>query len=81
MGTKENPTPHDAYEKAEPDEPMFVLLARDPIAPALVRMWARARELAAREMRDMEKVREADECADRMEDWHNDHPDHGFNKV
>jgi hypothetical protein len=31
MGTKSNPGPFDCYAKAEPDEPMFVLLARDPL--------------------------------------------------
>lgn len=27
-------------EAAEPDEPMFVLLARDPFAPQLTNIWA-----------------------------------------
>jgi hypothetical protein len=40
MGTKRNPGQYDCYAKAEPDEPMFVLLARDPTAPQLVRDWA-----------------------------------------
>lgn len=40
MGTKLSPGPWDCYEAAEPDEPMFVLLARDPAAPGLVRRWA-----------------------------------------
>lgn len=29
MGTKNNPGAFDCYANAEPDEPMFVLLARD----------------------------------------------------
>lgn len=40
MGTKENPSQFDCYDKAAPDEPMFILLARDPIAPYLVTLWA-----------------------------------------
>ena len=41
MGTKNNPGEYDGYTKAEPDEPMFVLLARDPLAADQVRDWAR----------------------------------------
>lgn len=40
MGTKRNPGKYDCYAKAEPDEPMFTLLARDPMAAHLVRIWA-----------------------------------------
>jgi hypothetical protein len=40
MGTKKDPGNHDCYAKAAPDEPMFILLARDPIAPLLIRIWA-----------------------------------------
>lgn len=40
MGTKNRPGDFDCYSKAEPDEPMFVLLARDPCAHALVGLWA-----------------------------------------
>lgn len=65
MGTKNNPGKYDCYEKADPDEPMFVLLGRDPNAPILVRMWAQMRE--DREGRD--KIQEALACADAMEEW------------
>lgn len=43
MGTKNNPGSFDCYANAEPDEPMFTLLARDPLAPGLVRIWAALR--------------------------------------
>jgi hypothetical protein len=66
MGTKNNPGDFDCYENAEPDEPMFVLLARDPLAPALVYKWAADRE-AARGWSD--KVAEAIACAEAMEAW------------
>lgn len=39
MGTKNHPGEFDCYAKAQPDEPLFTLLARDPIAPYLVRIW------------------------------------------
>lgn len=39
MATKENPGKFDCYANAKEDEPMFVLLARDPLAPAIVRAW------------------------------------------
>jgi hypothetical protein len=43
MGTKNNPGYYDCWEKAEPDEPLFVLLARDPLAPFLVSIWSKIR--------------------------------------
>lgn len=44
MGTKANPGEFDCYESAAPDEPMFVLLARDDEnAPDRVEEWARVR--------------------------------------
>jgi hypothetical protein len=43
MGTKNNPGRCDCYAKADPDEPMFTLLARDPIAPFLVSIWSSIR--------------------------------------
>lgn len=43
MGTKNNPGDFDCYANAEPDEPMFVLLARDESAPWLVEAWASGR--------------------------------------
>lgn len=67
MGTKANPAPNDCYAKAAPDEPMFVLLARDPIAPILVTIWAYMRQ---REQPESEKPAEAIECADQMMRWY-----------
>lgn len=66
MGTKNNPAPFDCYANAEPDEPMFVLLARDPHAPELVRQWAEHRSYGGY---DPEKVAEAFACADAMDAW------------
>lgn len=66
MGTKNNPGEYDCYENAEPDEPMFVLLARDPLAPVLVDLWAKMRELTRG---PSAKCAEARECATRMRLW------------
>lgn len=43
MGTKNNPGEFDCYTAAEPDEPMFILLARDPLAAHLVSIWSKVR--------------------------------------
>ena len=66
MGTKNNPGQFDCYANAYSDEPMFVLLARDPLAPVLVRLWADLREHFAD---NPPKVREARTCAYAMEIW------------
>lgn len=66
MGTKNNPGKYDCYTKADPDEPMFVLLARDPLAPMLVRLWADLRSYLAD---NPSKVFEAHECAASMDSW------------
>jgi hypothetical protein len=67
MGTKNNPGNFDCYANAEPDEPMFILLARDPQAPALVEKWATDRIKAGE---NPDKVKEAFTCADTMREWH-----------
>ena len=66
MGTKNNPGQFDCYHNAAPDEPMFVLLARDRHAPELVRLWAKMREFQGE---SPEKVAEARDCAEAMEVW------------
>jgi hypothetical protein len=73
MGTKETPGTYDCYAAALPDEPLFVLLARDPSAPRLLREWAKWRETAIkhgdRPPTDTPMVRSARVCADQMEEW------------
>lgn len=70
MGTKNKPGKFDCYAAAHPDEPMFVLLGRDPLAPFLVDEWAHQRA-ATREMteQNIAKVNEARECARAMRAW------------
>lgn len=73
MGTKENPGNFDCYENALPDEPMFVLLARDPDFARLIRLWAEKRrdDIAAgeRPIKDMLMVNEAFSCATDGSHW------------
>lgn len=64
MATKEQGD--TCYDRAEPNEPIFVLRAQDIIAPEIVREWAfRAKKAGA----PREKVDEARRLADQMEDW------------
>jgi hypothetical protein len=67
MGTKNQPGEFDCYANALPDEPMFVLLARDPDFERRVCEWARNREFAIacgdRPLTDKTAVDEAYQCA------------------
>lgn len=73
MSTKENPGVYDCYAAAEPDEPMFHLLGRDPTAPSLVRAWASHRILqiddGQRPSTDRLKAENAFNIADAMDLW------------
>jgi hypothetical protein len=67
LGNKSNPSKYDCYSRAEPDEPVFVLLGRDPVASLLVAEWARLRD----KLRNTEEeaIAEARECAFAMQQW------------
>lgn len=80
MGTKNNPGKYDCHAAADPDEPMFVLLGRDPFACILVRIWADLREDLGRPIGDeeaaataalsdeeQEKISEARKTANELE--------------
>ena len=43
MGSKNKPGKFDCYANALPDEPMFILLGRDKLAPFLTQIWAMIR--------------------------------------
>lgn len=75
MGTKNNPGKFDCYTNAKDDEPIFVLLARDPLAPQLVRKWAQLTKMRAATMKTVEKSLEATNCANAMEKWKLKNPD------
>ena len=66
MATKNNPGRYDCHAHAQPDEPLFTLLGRDPMAGSLVREWARMRESCGE---DPAKVAEARACAEAMDKW------------
>ena len=67
MGTKQNPGKFDCYSRAEPDEPVFVLLGRDPVAHILVEDWASLRERLGKT--EPKVIEEARQCALSMFDW------------
>lgn len=76
MGTKRQPSKFDCYHAAEPNEPMFVLLGRDPTAPLVVTFW-RALKLKLREAGKSkisdEKLAEARQCSLDLERWAREH--------
>lgn len=70
MGTKSNPGQFDCYAAAGDDEPLFVLLGRDPAAPEAIRHWAETRLNHAGgkpDGRESAKIAEAMACARAME--------------
>lgn len=73
MGTKNDPGKFDCYSNADPDEPMFILLARDPAAPATLLRWIECREDLIRNGKkpssDRNMLVEARECAAAMIEW------------
>ena len=70
MGTKNNPGDFDCYAEAGDDEPVFVLLARDPVAASVVRYWVERRELKTLGTdAEVSKRNDALKCADEMEKW------------
>lgn len=66
MGSKNNPGKFDCLSKADPDEPMFVLLGRDPAAPILINLWA---DIRSRMGEEQEKIEEACACAETCTEW------------
>jgi hypothetical protein len=67
MGTKTNPGRYECLAKAEPDEPVFVLRAKDPNAVPLVWLWATMAEMQS--AHEPEKVAEARQLMMHMVDW------------
>lgn len=62
-------TPTSCLNKAAPDEPLFVLRAKDGHAPQTLRHWATMSDGT----HEPEKIAEALACADAMEKWRRDH--------
>lgn len=61
-----NPT--SCLNRAEANEPVFVLRAKDPIAAQTVRLWA----AMASGMHEQDKQHEAKALADQMDAWRTD---------
>lgn len=59
--------PGSCLNKSEPDEPLFVLCARDPIAPDAVMRWAFIAEQQG--THEPAKIEEARALAAQMEEW------------
>jgi len=59
--------PESCFNRARDQEQLFVLLARDPAAPAAIRAWIVERIRLGRNKPGDEQVREAYECAALME--------------
>lgn len=57
--------PTSCLNKADPNEPIFVLRAKDPIAAQVIRHWA----AMAVDIHESEKREEALECAELMDVW------------
>lgn len=59
--------PHSCLNKADPNEPIFVLRAKDPLAAMTIRYWA----AMADGVHEHEKIDEALRFAVEMDQWHN----------
>lgn len=76
MATKNNPGEYDCYQRAEPDEPMFTLLGRDPVAGETIKFWARLRTELKLDL-DEGQAAEARQCVRAMEHWASEHGKRG----
>jgi len=65
MSTKDNPGAFDCYAKLAPDEPYFVLRAKDLVAPEVVEDWVKLRTLQPGNIGNP-KLAEALACARAM---------------
>lgn len=59
--------PGSCLNKARPEEPLFVLRAKDPLAANIVRAWAATAESSG--THEAEKIAEARKLADTMDDY------------
>ncbi len=59
--------PDSCLGRAEDDEPLFILRAKDGLSSTTVRAWA---DYAAKSgLHEREKIDEARMCADTMDNW------------
>ena len=69
MGTKSNPGNFDCYANAEADEPLFVLLGRDPSAAFAVRQWIKHRIAIGKSHANSPEIAEARSCVQQLEKY------------
>lgn len=58
--------PNSCLNKARGNERIFVLLGRDPAAPAAIRAWIAERVRIGKNRPDDEQICEAAECIEKM---------------
>jgi hypothetical protein len=68
MSTKREGVPE--FDKADLDEPVFVLRAQDDLAPEVVQLWALNATMRGA---PKSKVEDARRCAREMRDWQRAH--------
>jgi len=66
MSTKNTQSLDSCYNRADGDEPMFVLLGRDPCAAFTVLFWSKMRLLIEG---PSDQISEAQTCAEQLRDW------------
>ncbi len=59
--------PESTWNRAAQDEPLFVIRAKDKLAPTMVRQWAEAASMTG--AHEPEKIQEARGLAEIMEAW------------
>src|SRR5579859_7452398 len=59
--------PRSCLSRAKDDEMTFVLLGRDPVAPAAIRAWVEARILLGKNRRGDPQIVDAERCIAVME--------------
>lgn len=71
MSTKQNPGAFNCYKAALPDEPIFVVLGRDPAGPATLDKWCHERIILGKNASadDRNRLREAINQAAEMAEW------------
>lgn len=70
MGTKIHPGNFDCYHNALPEEPMFILLGRDPTAGRRVREWALARVACGKNKPMDDQIKDALQTAEDMDAYY-----------
>lgn len=75
MATKDTPGDFDCYAKLRPDEPYFVIRAKDPVGAKAVRAWCQLRRGAGiLKPNERQRLREAEAVADAMQEWRKKNP-------